>query len=380
MKPPILEQVARPIGDLGVSEPGELERLFTALEQAFASELAAATTAAAWKEVRDRWQGRKAGVLTRLNDNWLKPASKELKPALGRLLNKLRARVASGLAERRSESERERAERQPGAWIDLTLPGSRPRTGARHPITQVLEEIEEIFVRIGFSVAEGPEVETPYYNFEALNLPEHHPARDVFDTLYINDLLLLRTHTSPVQVRTMEKYPPPVRIIVPGKVYRHDNPDSTHSFMFHQVEGLAVDTDITFCEFKGTIDYFIKAFFGPEVRTRFRPSYFPFTEPSAEVDMSCIFCRDGWTNGNRCSVCKGTGWIEAMGAGMVNPAVYEFVNARNNLGNRNLYDPEKYSGFAFGLGVERFAMFKYGINDIQLFFQNDVRFLEQFRA
>ena len=373
MKAQILEQLNRPLAELGASSAADLERLFAELDRAFAEDIAPATTESAWKEVRDRWQGRKAGVLTLVNDNWLKPAANELKPIVGRLLNELRAKVESRLAERRQEIEREADRARAATALHLTLPGNRPPLGAKHPITQVLEEIEEIFVSIGFSVAEGPEIETPYYNFEALNIPEHHPARDVFDTLYINDQLLLRTHTSPVQIHTMEKQAPPVRIIVPGKVYRHDNPDSTHSFMFHQVEGLAVDTDITFCEFKGTLDYFIKAFFGPQVRTRFRPSYFPFTEPSAEVDMSCIFCRDGRTDEGRCPVCKGSGWIEALGAGMVNPAVYGFVNGSNR------YDPAKYSGFAFGLGVERFAMFKYGIQDLQLFFQNDVRFLQQFR-
>lgn len=379
MKAQILEQLNRPLADLGVSSARELDRLFAELARAFAEELARATTESAWKEVRDRWQGRKAGVLTLANDNWLKPASKELKPIVGRLLNELRARVESRLTECRQEIEREADRARAATALDLTLPGNRPPLGAKHPITQVLEEIEEIFVSIGFSVAEGPEIETPYYNFEALNIPEHHPARDVFDTLYINERLLLRTHTSPVQIHTMEEQGPPVRIIVPGKVYRHDNPDSTHSFMFHQVEGLAVDTDITFCEFKGTLDYFIKAFFGPQVRTRFRPSYFPFTEPSADVYASCIFCHDGSTDAGRCPVCKGSGWIEILGAGMVNPAVYGFVNARNAAGNPSLYDPAKYSGFAFGMGVERMALLKYGINDIQLFFQNDVRFLEQFR-
>jgi phenylalanyl-tRNA synthetase alpha chain len=211
-------------------------------------------------------------------------------------------------------------------------------------------------------------METPYYNFEALNIPEHHPARDNMDTFYMAapagaEPLLLRTHTSPMQVRTMEKQQPPVRIIVPGKVYRRDNPDATHGFMFHQIEGLAVDTDITFCDFKGTVEYFVREFLGPDVRTRLRPSYFPFTEPSVEVDATCVFC-----SGKGCNVCKQSGWIELFGAGMVDPAVYGFVN----------YDPTKYSGFAFGLGVERLTQLKYNINDLQLYFQNDVRFLRQF--
>ena len=239
-----------------------------------------------------------------------------------------------------------------------------------------MEEIEDIFFSIGFSVAEGPEIETPYYNFEALNIPDYHPVRDDMDTFYLElpkgtpGQLLLRTHTSPVQIHAMETRQPPVRIIAPGKVYRRDNPDATHSFMFHQIEGLAVDTDITFCDFTGTIDYFIKKFFGQNVKSRFRPSYFPFTEPSVEFDASCVFC-DGTgkaKSGDTCGKCKGSGWIELFGAGMVDPAVYGFVN----------YDPKKVSGFAFGIGIDRLAMLKYGIDDIQVFFQNDIRFLEQF--
>jgi phenylalanyl-tRNA synthetase alpha chain len=248
-------------------------------------------------------------------------------------------------------------------------------------IRQVFQEIEDIFVSIGFSVVEGPEIETPYYNFEALNIPEFHPVRDDMDTFYVEAAtesgaktppgsLLLRTHTSPVQIRTMEKQKPPVRVIVPGKVYRRDNPDATHSFMFHQIEGLAVDTDITFCDFTGTIEYFVKQYFGPSVKTRFRPSYFPFTEPSVEFDVSCIFCGGSGVaaNGASCGKCKGSQWIELFGAGMVDPAVYGFVN----------FDAKRLSGFAFGMGMDRLAMLKYGIDDIQAFFQNDVRFLRQF--
>jgi len=243
------------------------------------------------------------------------------------------------------------------------------------PVLEVVDEGSVIAHRLAAPV-EGPEVETPYYNFEALNIPEHHPVRDDMDTFYL-DLprgvpgpLLLRTHTSPVQIHVMEKRQPPVRVIVPGKVYRRDNPDATHSFTFHQIEGLAVDSDITFCDFTGTIDYFVKQFFGENVKSRFRPSYFPFTEPSVEFDASCIFC--GGTGaakaGGMCGKCKGAGWIELFGAGMVDPAVYGFVN----------YDPKKVSGFAFGIGIDRLAMLKYGIDDIQVFFQNDVRFLRQF--
>ncbi len=252
--------------------------------------------------------------------------------------------------------------------MDLSLPGVERPIGSHHLIRQVQEEIEGIFRSIGFSVVEGPEIETPYYNFEALNIPEFHPVRDDMDTFYLDvppGALLLRTHTSPVQIRTMEKQKPPVRIIVPGKVYRRDNPDATHSFMFHQIEGLAVDTDITFCEFKGTMEYFVREFFGPSVKTRLRPSYFPFTEPSAELDATCIFCNG---RGTGCAKCKGSGWIELFGSGMVDPAVYGFVN----------YDAKKLSGFAFGMGPDRMAMLKYGVEDIQAFFQSDVRFLRQF--
>jgi phenylalanyl-tRNA synthetase alpha chain len=240
--------------------------------------------------------------------------------------------------------------------------------GSRHPLTQTFEEIKRIFLSLGYTVVAGPEMETPYYNFEALNIPEHHPARDTMDTFYLETPpgagpLLLRTHTSPMQVRTMEKQQPPVRIIVPGKVYRRDNPDATHGYMFHQVEGLAVDDDITFCDFKGTVEYFVREFLGPKIKTRLRPSHFPFTEPSVEVDATCVFC-----GGKGCGVCKQSGWIELFGAGMVNPAVYGFVN----------YNPERLSGFAFGLGVERLTQLKYNVNDLQLYFQNDARFLRQF--
>jgi phenylalanyl-tRNA synthetase alpha chain len=251
---------------------------------------------------------------------------------------------------------------------DLSLPGVTRPLGSRHPLRQTFEEIERIFLSLGYTVVSGPEMETPYYNFEALNIPEHHPARDNMDTFYMDTPpgatpRLLRTHTSPMQIRTMEKQQPPVRIIVPGKVYRRDNPDATHGFIFHQIEGLAVDTDITFCDFAGTVEYFVREFLGPNIKTRLRPSYFPFTEPSVEVDATCVFCA-----GKGCNVCKQSGWIELFGAGMVDPAVYGFVN----------YDAKRISGFAFGLGVERLTQLKYNINDLQLYFQNDVRFLRQF--
>ena len=367
---------AKTFAHLGVAQPEQVAALFAEVRARFDVEAAAARDEASWKQFRDAWLGRKSGVLTLITDNWLKQASPELKRAVGQQLNELRAHVEAKIEERRAAVEgsaevtalaRER--------VDLSLPGITRPIGSRHILRQVLAEIEDIFVSIGFSVVEGPEIETPYYNFEALNIPEFHPVRDDMDTFYV-DLppgappLLLRTHTSPVQIRTMEKQKPPVRIIVPGKVYRRDNPDATHSFVFHQIEGLAVDSDITFCDFKGTMEYFVREFFGPSVKTRFRPSYFPFTEPSVECDASCIFCggRGTAADGANCSKCKGVGWIELFGAGMVDPAVYGFVN----------YDATKLSGFAFGMGPDRMAMLKYGIDDIQVFFQNDVRFLKQF--
>ena len=367
---------------LDVTQADAVAALFADLLGRAAGELQAAGSAELFEKFRVQWLGRKSGVLTLITDNWLKPAPPELKRAVGQELNKFKAQLESMMEARRlaMESGVEDAASAKDR-IDFSLPGVLRPVGSRHLIRQVFEEIEDIFVSIGFSVVEGPEIETPYYNFEALNIPEFHPVRDDMDTFYVEaesgcgvrtapGSLLLRTHTSPVQIRTMEKQKPPVRVIVPGKVYRRDNPDATHSFMFHQIEGLAVDTDITFCDFTGTIEYFVKQFFGPSVRTRFRPSYFPFTEPSVEFDVSCIFCGGGGTSasGATCGKCKGSGWIELFGAGMVDPAVYGFVD----------YDGKKVSGFAFGMGMDRLAMLKYGIDDIQVFFQNDVRFLKQF--
>jgi phenylalanyl-tRNA synthetase alpha chain len=366
-----------PLVHLGITRPEELAPLFADLRGRFDEECARACDESSWKQFRDAWLGRKSGVLTQITDNWLKPATQELKRAVGQELNQLRAHVESKIEERRKSIEAGADEAAPTRErVDLSLPGVVRPTGSHHLIRQVLQQIEDIFFSIGFSVVEGPEIETPYYNFEALNIPEFHPVRDDMDTFYLDlpkgaaQPLLLRTHTSPMQIRTMEKRQPPVRVIVPGKVYRRDNPDATHSFIFHQVEGLAVDNDITFCDFTGTIEYFVKQFFGPGVKTRFRPSYFPFTEPSVEFDVSCIFCGGSGAaaGGGTCSKCKGSGWIELFGAGMVDPAVYGFVK----------YDPKKVSGFAFGMGIDRLAMLKYGIDDIQVFFQNDARFLRQF--
>ena len=369
--------VDKTLSELGVSAPQEVEGLFGKIRSDFDTDISQEAIAILWKEFRDKWIGRKSGLLTKITDNWLKPSTPELKRVVGTELNKLKAYI-----EPRLEEQRQRLEKGEEEWaasrerIDLSLPGVIRPAGTHHLIRQVLQEIEDIFFSIGFSVVEGPEIETPYYNFEALNIPEYHPVRDDMDTFYLElpkgapGPLLLRTHTSPVQIHTMEKRQPPVRVIVPGKVYRRDNPDATHSFMFHQIEGLAVDNDITFCDFTGTIDYFVKQFFGEGVKTRFRPSYFPFTEPSVEFDASCIFCGGSGVaaSGGTCGKCKGAGWIELFGAGMVDPAVYGFVN----------YDPKKVSGFAFGIGIDRLAMLKYGIDDLQVFFQNDVRFLRQF--
>jgi len=368
---------ARPLPPLDATTPERVAAQFGELRTQFDQDAELATDENGWKVLRDAWLGRKSGVLTRVTETWLKPSPPELKRAVGQALNELKAHVEAALEARhaaiqaaadQSALARERE--------DLSLPGVVRPLGSRHPLRQTFEEIERIFLSLGYSVVAGPEMETPYYNFEALNIPEHHPARDNMDTFYMaapfaNDAqgkpgvapLLLRTHTSPMQIRAMEKQQPPVRIIVPGKVYRRDNPDATHGFMFHQIEGLAVDTDITFCDFKGTVEYFVREFLGPKVKTRLRPSYFPFTEPSVEVDATCVFC-----GGKGCNVCKQSGWIELFGAGMVDPAVYGFVH----------YDAKKYSGFAFGLGVERLTQLKYNINDLQLYFQNDVRFLRQF--
>ena len=364
------DPTARTLSELGAADASDVLRLFADVQARFERESAFDVTPQQWEELRNAWIGRKAGALTRITDNWLKPSRPELKRVVGQELNKLRAHVEQKLAQLQKSAEaaaesaaiaRER--------VDLSLPGVTRPVGSRHLIRQTFADIERIFLSLGFTVVDGPEVETPYYNFEALNIPEHHPARDTMDTFYVeagsdaDSAYLLRTHTSPMQIHHMENQAPPVRIIVPGKVYRRDNPDATHSYMFHQVEGLAVDTDITFCEFKGTVEYFVREFLGPAVKTRLRPSYFPFTEPSVEIDASCFVC-----NGRGCRLCKQSGWIELFGAGMVDPAVYGFVR----------YNPREFSGYAFGLGVDRLSQLKYGIEDVQLFFQNDVRFLRQF--
>jgi len=301
----------------------------------------------------------KKGLLTSLMKR-LGGLSPEERPEAGQWVNRLKSELARRFEEAR-EKVLSRKEEGP-SLLDVTLPGREPLRGRLHPITQVSLEICNIFRRMGFKVVEGPEVELDYYNFEALNIPPDHPARDMQDTFYVSGKVLLRTHTSPMEVRVMETQSPPVRIISPGKVYRRDS-DVTHTPMFHQVEGLLVDKGVTFGDLRGTLTSFVHQMFGRETALRFRPSFFPFTEPSAEVDIRCVICR-----GKGCRTCKNTGWLEILGSGMNDPAIYTFVG----------YDPEVYSGFAFGMGIERVAMLKYGIDDIQLFYRNDMRFLRQF--
>jgi phenylalanyl-tRNA synthetase alpha chain len=328
-----------------------------------------------WKEFRDRWMARKNGLLTQVNDLWLKAAPGPSKRDVGARVNQLKSqaeqiieaaeqRISGSASKSRMDSER----------VDISLPGIRPVQGAEHPVIRTMHEVVNVFRAMGYSVAEGPEIETDYYNFESLNFPPNHPARDTQDTLFVagqekkqqRDRLLLRTHTSPVQIHAMEQQPPPLRVVVPGKVHRADTADATHSPIFHQVEGLAVDTNITFCDLKGTLDHAMKSLFGSSVKTRFYPSFFPFTEPSADVQITCFKC-----GGKGCRLCKMSGWIELLGCGMVDPGVFKFAE-------HNGYDANKISGFAFGMGVERITMLKYGIDDIQLFYQGDVRFLQQF--
>src|SRR5712691_2521083 len=359
--------------------PAALDKAVDQAESALKDESAEIRSESDWKSFRDRWMARKNGVLTQINDIWLKAAPKNAKREVGQQVNELKKRVEEGVntAESRYKGSSAAQKILCSDHLDITLPGIRRPLGAEHPIIKTMNEIVSVFRNLGYSVEEGPEIETDYYNFEALNFPPNHPARDTQDTLFIagqeskplRERLLLRTHTSPVQIRSMEKMQPPLRIVIPGKVHRNDAPDATHSPIFHQIEGLAVDTNITFCDLKGTLDHAMKAFFGSSVKTRFYPSFFPFTEPSADVQISCIFCGGkGYHDGGSCPQCKASGWIELLGCGMVDPNVYGFVD----------YDPKKFSGFAFGMGVDRIAILKYGVDDIQLFFQGDVRFLEQF--
>jgi phenylalanyl-tRNA synthetase alpha chain len=310
------------------------------------------------ESIRVEFLGRRQGKITQILRG-IRDLSPQDRPLIGELVNQIKRAVQEDLKRKEKEMSQEEKEE----WVDITLPGKKPPLGRLHPITQTLEEIKRIFIGLGFQVVRGPEVETEYYNFEALNMPRYHPARDEQDSFYLDDTHLLRTQTSPVQIRVMEKRSPPIRIIAPGRCYRRDAVDASHFPMFHQVEGLAVDKRITFSDLKGCLTYFVHQMFDEKTRLRFRPSFFPFTEPSAEVDISCIMCK-----GRGCRVCSGKGWLEILGSGMVDPEVFRKVN----------YDPEKYQGFAFGMGVERICMLKYGIDDIRLFFQNDLRFLSQF--
>ncbi len=322
-------------------------------------EIAACADEHALDAVRVKYLGRK-GRLT-LVMRGIGKLSPEERPAMGKVAGAVKASVARALEERLAALKAKEAEKSKG--VDVTLPGRRYEVGRRHPLTVVAEEIVEIFAGMGFSVAQGPDVELEYYNFDALNTPADHPARDEHDTFYLKEGVLLRTHTSPVQIRTMERTSPPVRVISPGRCYRNDTPDATHFPVFHQVEGLYVDRGVTFADLKGVISCFARQMFGPNVRVRFRPDFFPFTEPSAEYAFSCVAC-----GGAGCRVCKNTGWLEIAGSGMVDPKVFRHVG----------YDSEEFSGYAFGMGVERIAMLKYGINDIRLFYENDLRFIRQF--
>jgi phenylalanyl-tRNA synthetase alpha chain len=325
----------------------------------FLSEILSVDDEKQLEELRVKYLGRR-GIIQSLFDK-LREVPKEEKPALGKLLNELKELAQGKYNEKKLEIERKKAKVE--SVVDLTIPGRLKYTGRKHPLTQTLEEIKKIFIGMGFEVASGPEIEDDYHNFEALNIPPEHPARDMQDTFFIEDKIILRTHTSPVQIRVMESRKPPVRIIAPGRVYRNEAISARSYCLFHQVEGLYVDEGVSFAELKGTLLAFAKQMFGSDVKLRFRPSFFPFTEPSAEVDVSCFIC-----GGRGCRVCKYGGWLEILGCGMVDPNVFKFVG----------YDTEKYTGYAFGMGVERIAMLKYGIDDIRLFYENDFRFLDQF--
>lgn len=336
----------------------QLEAIRAAAKEALESSHAVADI----EQLRIKYLGKK-GELTSILKQMGKLTPEE-RPVIGQLANEVRAFIEDAIESKVQElNEKKQLEQLKAEKLDVTLPGKKPALGAKHPLTIVLDEIKEIFVGMGFEIVEGPEVETDYYNFEALNMPKNHPARDTQDTFYINDNIVLRTQTSPVQVRTMEKQKPPIRVISPGRVYRSDAVDATHSPLFHQIEGLVVDKGITFADLKGTLETFVKRLYGEDSVVRFRPHHFPFTEPSAEVDVQCFSC-----HGEGCRLCKGEGWIEILGCGMVHPKVL------SNCG----INPEVYSGFALGLGLERVAMRRYGIDDMRLFFENDVRFLNQF--
>lgn len=334
----------------------------TKIKKSAEEALASASTPELLEELRIRFLGKK-GELTSVMKG-MGGLSAEERPLIGQLANEVRSFIEGAFEEKRAAMQRAAAEKKLLAeTIDVTIPGKRPQKGKKHPLTTVLDDLKDIFIGMGFSIADGPEVELDYYNFEALNIPKDHPARDTQDTFYINDNVVLRTQTSPVQIRTMENQKPPIRVIAPGRVYRSDAVDATHSPVFHQIEGLVIDKGITMADLKGTLEVFVHKLYGEETKLRFRPHHFPFTEPSAEVDISCFNC-----GGKGCNICKGEGWIEILGCGMVHPKVLEICNI----------DPEEYSGFAFGIGLERTTMFRYGVKDLRMYFENDVRFLSQF--
>lgn len=386
--------------DLADYSEAYINQAFGKLVLDLETEAASLRDANSLEEFRLRWNGRKQGKLQAISRNWLKGAPPSSRKSVGEHFSKLKARFEEAfqsaaknvvvieysrattseqkkaIAQLKGLAEKLTAEQIKAEAIDVTLPGRARRLGVEHPLIKTMNEIIAIFQRMGYSVGVGPEVETDFYNFESLNFPPNHPARDTQDTLVVahqdrkplRDRLLMRTHTSPVQIRTMEQQPPPIRIVIPGKVHRNDAADATHSPIFHQVEGLCVDANITFSDLKGTLDHAMKELFGSSVKTRFFPSFFPFTEPSADVQISCPFC-----GGKGCRKCKHSGWIELLGCGMVDPAVFGFAQQK-----QPAYDPKKISGFAFGMGVDRIAMMKYGITDISLLYSGDQRFLEQF--
>lgn len=338
-----------------------MEEKLKELKDQFAAELENITDINSLTLLKSRYLGKKGAVTEILKG--MKDLSPEQRPVMGKVVNEVKDEIQQQIDTKENviiEAEKKRKLEQ--EVLDVTLPPRGNPIGTLHPITQVMNEIVEIFERMGFEVAEGPEIESDFYNFEALNIPKDHPARDMQDTFYISDDLVLRTHTSPVQIRVMQGQQPPIQIIAPGKVYRCDS-DVSHTPMFHQVEGLLVNETVTFADLKGILTEFCRLIFGHDTKVRFRPSFFPFTEPSAEVDISCVIC-----GAKGCRVCKDTGWLEILGCGMVDPEVFKSVN----------YDTSKYRGFAFGMGVERITMLKFGINDIRLFFENDLRFLKQF--
>jgi phenylalanyl-tRNA synthetase alpha chain len=371
------------IPSLQTFDEPSLDAAFRQLDNEMRSQFALLTFPEDFERFRLDWLGRKQGRLKLISEVWLKSAPLEAKKALGVRFNQLKQSIETRLVaetERRAAGAQAQAARQ---GIDITLPGTLRAPGIPHPLLETMHEVVRVFHHLGYSTNLGPQVESDFYNFEALNFPPNHPARDTQDTLQIaaqhtrpsRDRLLMRTHTSPVQIRTMIAQAPPIRIVIPGKVHRNDAADATHSPIFHQIEGLCVDTNITFSDLKGTLDHAMKALFGNEVKTRFFPSFFPFTEPSADVQISCIFC-----GGKGCRKCKHSGWIELLGCGMVDPAVFAAVTEERRKLNPadDAYNPEKITGFAFGMGVERIAMMLHGVSDIGHFYSGDMRFLEQF--